>query len=111
MKLFAMNNNATMVDLSQRSISSEIGKLREVDVSSDELDRAKNMFKRDYANRLATPLERAMFFARMFFAPPGLEGLPEELGKYMRVSAPEIRRIVNRYLVPENSVVLNVEPR
>jgi zinc protease len=111
MKLFAMNNNATMVELSQRSISSEIGKLREVDVSSEELDRAKNMFKRDYANRLATPLERAMFFARMFFALPGLEGLPEELGKYMRVSAPEIRRIVNRYLVPENSVVLNVEPR
>jgi zinc protease len=111
LKLFAMNNNATMVELTQRSISSEINKLRDLDVSSEELARAKNMFRRDYFDRLASPLERALFFAQMVFTPPSLDGLSEELAKYMRVSAPEIRRIVNRFLVPENSVVLNVEPR
>jgi len=111
MKLFAMNNNATMVELTQRSISSEFSKLRVMDVSSEELARAKNMFKRDYLNRLASPLDRALFLAEMVFLPPGLEGLSEQLAKYMRISAYEIRGIVNRYLVPENSVVLNVEPR
>jgi zinc protease len=111
LRLFAMTNNATMVELTQRSISSELNRLREVDVSSDELVRAKNMFRRDYVDRLASPLERALFFAQMVFTPPNLEGLAEETAKYMRVSAPEIRRIVGRYLVPENSVVLNVEPR
>jgi zinc protease len=111
MKLFAISNNKTMVELTQKSISSEFGKLRVVDVSSEELARAKNMFKRDYVNRLASPLDRALFLAEMVFSPPGLEGLAEQLARSMRISASEIRRIVNRYLVPENSVVLNVEPR
>jgi predicted Zn-dependent peptidase len=111
MKLFAISNNRTMVELTQKSISSEFSKLRVVDVSAEELARAKNMFKRDYANRLASPLDRAMFLAEMAFSPPGLEGLAEQLARYMRISAYEIRNVVNRYLVPENSVVLNVEPR
>lgn len=111
MKLFTMNNNKTMVELTQRSISSEFSKLRVVDVSSEELTRAKNMFKRDYVNRFASPLDRALFLAEMVFSPPGLEGLPGQLARYMRVSAYELRGIVNRYLVPENSVVLNVESR
>jgi zinc protease len=111
MKLFAISNNRTMVDLTQKSISSEFSKLRVVDVSSEDLARAKNMFKRDYAGRLASPLDRAMFLAEMALAPPGLEGLAGQLARYMRTSAYEIRNVVNRYLVPENSVVLNVEPR
>ncbi|MBN2408711.1 MAG: insulinase family protein [Candidatus Aminicenantes bacterium] len=111
MKLFAMNNNQTMVEMTQRSISSEFSRLRTVDVSSDELARAKHMFKRDYLNRLASPLDRALFLAEMVFSPPGLEGLPELLGKYMRVSPYEIRAAANRYLVPETSVLLNVNSR
>jgi zinc protease len=111
MKVFAMNNNKTMVELTLRSISSEFGKLRIMDVSPEELARAKNMFKRDYVNRLASPLDRALFLAETVFSPPGLEGLSEQLARYMRVSAYEIRGIVNRYLIPENSVLVNVEPR
>ncbi|MGB7296378.1 MAG: pitrilysin family protein [Candidatus Aminicenantales bacterium] len=111
MKLFAMNNNQTMVELTQRSISSEFGRLRAVDVSSEELARAKNMFRRDYINRLATPSDRALFLAEMAFSPPGLEGLSELLSKYMRVTPYEIRAVVNRYLIPENSVLLNVKSR
>ena len=111
LKLFAMNNNQTMVEMTQRSIFSEFSRLREVDVSSEELARAKNMFKRDYLNRLAAPSERALFLAEMVFSAPGLEGLPELLGKYMRVSPYEIRAVANRYLVRENSVLLNVKSR
>ena len=111
MKLFAMNNNQTMVELTQRSISSEFNRLGDVDVSSAELTRAKNMFKRDYLDRFASPLDRALFLAEMAFSPPGLDGLQELLGRYLRVSASEVRQVVNRYLVPENSVLLNVKSR
>ncbi len=111
MKLFAMTNNKTMAELTQRSISSEFSKLRALDVSPEELARAKNMFQRDYVNRLASPLDRAMFLAEAVFSPPGLNGLSEQLARYMRVSAYEIRGIVSRYLTSENSVLLNVEPR
>ncbi len=111
MKLFAMNNNETMVELTQKSIFSEFGKLRTLDVSSEELARAKNMYRRDYINRLTAPLDRALFLAEMAFSSQGLEGLPEQLSRFMRVSAYEIRNVVNRYLIPENSVLVNVKSR
>ena len=111
LKLFAMNNNQTMVELTQRTISSELSRLRDLDVSTGELVRAKNMFKREYIDRLAPPLDRALFLAEMAFSKPGLDGLEELLGRYMRVTAYEIRNAVNRHLVPENSVLLNVRSR
>jgi len=109
MKLFAMNNNETMVELCQKSIISEFNKLRASDISSEELARAKNLFKRDFVLRLASPMERAMLLAEMVFSPAGLDALADQLPKYMRVSPYEVRMAANRYLVPESSVVLNVK--
>jgi predicted Zn-dependent peptidase len=108
-KLFAMNNNETMVELCQKSIISEFNKLRTSDISSEELAKAKSLFKRDYINRLASPMERAMFLAEMVFSPVGLDGLPGQLPRYMRVNPYEVRMAINRYLVPESSVTLNVK--
>jgi predicted Zn-dependent peptidase len=108
LKFFAMNNNETMVELCQKSIVSEFNKLRTSDISSEELAKAKSLFKRDFINRLASPLERAMFLAEMVFSPVGLDSLPDQLPKYMRISPYEIRMAVSRYLVPESSVILNV---
>jgi hypothetical protein len=44
----------------------------------------------------------------MVFSPIGLNGLPDELSRYMRISPFEVRMVANRYLVPESSVILNV---
>jgi predicted Zn-dependent peptidase len=108
LKFFAMNNNDTMVELCQKSILSEFNRLRTSDVSSEELARAKSLFKRDFISRFASPVERAMFLAEMVFSPLGLDTLADQLPKYMRISPYEIRMAVNRYLVPESSVILNV---
>ncbi len=108
MKLFAVNNNQTMVELCQKSIASEFSKLRTNDVSSEELAKAKSLFKRDYVNRIATPLERAMFLAEMVFSPVDLNSLPDQLPKYLRITPYEIRMAAGRYLIPESSVILNV---
>jgi len=109
LKLFAMNNNETMVELCQKSIISEFNKLRAGDVSPGDLARAKSLFKRDFLNRLATPAERAMLLAEMTFSPVGLDGLASELYRHMRITPFEIRTVVERYLGPESSVILNVK--
>jgi predicted Zn-dependent peptidase len=111
LKIFVMNNNERMVDLCQKGIFSEVGKLREDFVSEDELLKAKNMLKQDYEGRFSTLLDRAMFLAEMFFLPGGLDSAAQELGKYLRISPFEIRVMVNRYLLPENMVILNVKTR
>jgi predicted Zn-dependent peptidase len=110
-KIFAINNNETMVDLCQKGVFSEINRLRTGYVSQTELEKAKSLFKRDYVNRLAVPVERAMFLAEAFFSPASLEGAPKELARYLRITPYEISVNVNRYLVPENSVILNVKTR
>jgi predicted Zn-dependent peptidase len=110
-KMFAINNNDTMVDLCQRGVFSEINRLKTGFVSPTELEKAKNLFKRDYVNRQAVPVERAMFLAEAFFSPAGLEGTPKELARYLRVTPFEINVNVGRYLVPENSIILNVKTR
>jgi len=76
-----MNNNETMVELCQKSLLSEINKLRTYEVSPDELARAKNLFKRDFLSRLASPQERGTGPAEMLFSPVGLEALPDQLPK------------------------------
>jgi predicted Zn-dependent peptidase len=108
LKFFAMNNNKTMVELCQKSVFSEFNKLRTSDISVEDLAKAKSLFKRDYLGRLASPLERAMFLAEMIFSPIGLDNVPDDLPKYLRISPYELRMVANRYLVPENSVILNV---
>jgi predicted Zn-dependent peptidase len=108
MKLFAMNNNETMAELCQRSVVSELNKLRTSDLSSEDLARAKSLFKRDYVLRFASPMDRAVFLAEMVFSSPGLDALADLLPKYLRVSPYEVRMAANRYLVPESSVILNV---
>ena len=108
MKIFAMNNNETMVEMCQKSIVSEINKLRMNDVSSADLARAKSLFRRDFVLRFASPIDRAMSLAEMVFSLPGLDVLPDLLPKYMRISPYEIRMAANRYLIPESSVILNV---
>ena len=110
-KIFAINNNETMVDLCQKGVFSEINRLRTGYVSQTELEKAKSLFKRDYVNRLAVPVERAMFLAEAFFSAVGLEDTPKELARYLRITPYEISVNVNRYLVPENSVILNVKTR
>jgi zinc protease len=110
-KIFAINNNETMVDLCQKAILSEINKLRTSYVSETELQKAKNLFKRDYLHRLSVPVERAMFLAEMFFSPIDLKDVPAELAKYLRVTPFEVIGIANRFLVPDNSVILNVKTR
>jgi predicted Zn-dependent peptidase len=109
MKLFSMNNTETMVELCQKSLFSEINKLRMYEVSAEELTKAKNLFKRDFLSRLASPQERALVLAEMLFSPVGLEALPDQLPKYMRVGPGELRLAASRYLSPESSVILNVK--
>jgi zinc protease len=109
MKLFAINNNESMAELCQKSIFSEFNKLRTDEVSAEELAKAKSLFKRDYLNRVASPAERAMFLAEMIFSPVGLDALPDQLSKYMRITPYEVRMAFSRYLTSENSVILNVK--
>jgi predicted Zn-dependent peptidase len=110
-KLFAMNNNETTIDLSQKAIFAEINKLKTSFISEKELQKAKNLFKLDYLNRLSTVSDKAIFLSEAYFALPNFDEFPEELNKYLRVTPQDIVAMVNRYFIPENRVILRVKMR
>jgi len=110
-KIFVMNNSAPLAELCQKAIFSEISKLRTSYVSAGELQRAKNMFKRDYLSRFANPQDRAMFLVETLFSPVSLENAPQELGKYLGITPLQVIGMINRYIIPENSILLNVKTR
>jgi predicted Zn-dependent peptidase len=111
LKIFATSNTQSSADLCQKALLSEIGKLRLGPVPEDELNRAKNVLKRDYVSRFSSTLDRAMFLAEMNFSPVGLENAPGELGKYLAVTPAALQALCVRFLMPENCIIMNVKMR
>lgn len=111
LKFFCLNNNRVMVERSERAILSEIDKLRDNAVSLDELNRAKRRFERDYLDRLATNLGKALFLVDAVFAGTPLDGLDGELDRYRGVGPSSIQAFVAKYFIPQNRVVLELQGR
>ncbi len=111
LKFFCLNNNNVMVERSQRAILSEIDKLKTNDVSLDEINQAKRRFERDYLDRLATNLGKALFLVDAVFAGVPLEELGGELDRYLSVGPSSVQAFVSKYFIPQNRVVLELQSR
>jgi len=110
-KIFSIVNNPLMADICQNAIFSELDKLKATFLSDEELARYKNMLKQDYFGRLSNPMDKALFLCEAYLTLGNFDDLPLELEKYLSVTKSDIIRILNRFLTPENSVILNVRTR
>ncbi len=108
LKIFCLNNNADMVERSERAILSEIDKLRKIPVSPDELAKVKKLFKMDYLRSQSTNLGRAIFLVDAAFSGKLMSALGTELDKYMKVNAPTLTGLINRHFTPRNRVILEL---
>lgn len=106
--LFVTNTNEYTKEMSLKAIASEINRLRTTPVTEEEFRKAKNVFKRDYIKRFSTSWDKAIFLAEAYLAGISIEELPDELGKYLRVSATRIPSVMNRYF-RQGSTMLNIE--
>jgi zinc protease len=107
-KIFVKNNTETLRDRSQKSIFDEIDNLKSDFMSVDELNKAKNIFKRDYLAQFSTLAEKGIFLARYHLSRNKNANFREELNKYLAVSPSDIIGIVNRYFT-EDRVILNIK--
>jgi predicted alpha/beta hydrolase family esterase len=69
------------------------------------------MFKRDYLDRIATTLDKAIFLCEENFALQNLDDWPLQLGKYMKVTNTDIVTVAHRYFTSDNSLILNVKTK
>ncbi len=111
LRVFVTNNNTVMAERCQKALADEIDRLRGNLVPEQELNRAKNLFKKDYLKTQATFVDRAMFLADAAFAGVPVDAGDAELAKYMKVAAPALMTLVNRLCIPRNKAVLNLGAR
>ena len=107
-KIFVLNNNELVKEISQKAIFSEINKLKSNLVSEKELKKAKNIFRRDYINQYSTPLNKALFLTDALLSGVDLDDLWDELNKFLSVKSTDIIGIANRYFTDER-ILLNIK--
>ncbi|MFQ6082390.1 MAG: M16 family metallopeptidase [Candidatus Aminicenantia bacterium] len=110
-KIFVINNNPIMVNRTIEIIFSEINKLKKGYVSESELQRAKNMFKADYYNQFLTTLNRAIFLTECVMSDRPLESIKRDLDKYLSVTKLDLMKVINRYFIKKNRIILKVIPK
>jgi zinc protease len=108
LKIFCLNNNADMVERSEKAILSEIDRLGRNPVSPEEMAKAKKLFKMDYLRSQSTNLGRALFLVDAALSGKPMSFLGEELDKYMKVHPLSLTGLITRHFSPRNRVILEL---
>jgi zinc protease len=95
----------------QKHIDKQIEKIISSGVSSHELLKAKNKFENSFINRQQTMLGLADLLAYYwtFYNNTGM--INSDLGRFLKVSAEDIKETAAKYLIKNNRVVLNYLPK
>jgi zinc protease len=108
LKIFCLNNNADMVERAERTILSEIDRLRTNPASPDEMAKVRKLFKMDYLRSQSTNLGRALFLVDAAFSGKPMDALGGELDKYLKVTPPTLTNLLGRYFTLQNRVILEL---
>ncbi len=111
LKIFCLANNALMVARCEKTILSEIDKLKTNAVSQEDLAKARRRFKRDYLDRLSTNLGKARFLIDAVLAGKGLDALDRDLANVLGVSPQMLTAFASKYFIPQNRIVLEFGPQ
>lgn len=107
-RMFATNNNESLARLCVDSIHSELTRLRSYFISEDELDKAKNRWKKDRLDRLSSLADRALYLTEqaLDYGEPRNPSL--ELNRVMEQTPLKIAGLMNRYFTRDNCLVLYI---
>ena len=109
-KIMVLNNSEVIRERTQRALFGEFNKFRTSLLSPKEFQRAKNMFRRDYIQRYSTTTGRAIFLAEYFLDFGTIDGIENELNKYMAVSPSQLMQIAGPYLARKR-IILNIKTK
>lgn len=94
----------------ERAFANAIERLRQSKAGASELERVKNRIRHDFAFELQSNARRAIQLGEYELMYGDARLLSAELGKYLAVTAEDVRRAASRYLVPERRVVVEIHP-
>jgi zinc protease len=109
--VFAIANQGQTGDTLVTAMEREVARIAEGGVTPEELEKAKNGFRRDQVFARQTSMGVAETLQHFVHFHDSVDEIGTDLDKYLRVTAADVQRVCRRYLVPDNSVTMIVEPK
>ncbi|HEX7410713.1 MAG TPA: insulinase family protein, partial [Bacteroidales bacterium] len=105
-----VNMGVTLPDL-EGSIETEIDKVKTEDISDMEFKKLQNKIENDFVTDNSTMAGIAEHLAnyQVYYGDANL--INTEIGRYMKVTRDDLKRVANKYLNKENRVVLYYLPK
>jgi zinc protease len=95
----------------EKALLEQVAQVVSREVSSEELERARNGYEMDFVDRLQSVAERASLL-NMYQAEVGDPGyIQADLDRYRRASAADLLRHARRVLTPDAMVILTIVPK
>ncbi len=92
-------------------IEGEVAKVRKKAVSQAELDKARNLFLKDYVDGLKRVSGKARLLAQYEVVFGDYKRIFSDLEEYMKVKPEDLLRVAKNYLAPERRNIVIVEPK
>jgi predicted Zn-dependent peptidase len=95
----------------EKAVLAEVAKVRDKEVTAEELDRARNTYEMEFVDRLQSVEERASLL-NMYEAETGDPGFAQkDLDRYRNATTKDVLACAKRVLLPDAQVVLTIVPR
>lgn len=108
---FAIANQGIGADTLERQLFAEVRRIIDDGVTPEELTKARNEFRaRNIFGRQTTMqvAERLQHYAHYH---DSIDEMRTDLDRYLAVTAEDLRRVAGKYLTPENSFTIVVQPK
>jgi predicted Zn-dependent peptidase len=107
---FAVANQGHSADTLAAALHAEATRVAD-GMTPEELEKAKNSFRRGHVFSRQTSMGLAEAIQHYVHFHDSVDEINTDAQKYLAVTIEDLRRVVRRYLVPENSVTILVVPK
>jgi len=107
----AIANAGQSADTLAAALHSEVARIVADGVAPEELEKAKNAFRRGYVFDRQNSMGVAEEIQHFAHFHDHLDEINTDLDRYLRVTAADIQRVAATYLVPANSLTILVVPK
>jgi predicted Zn-dependent peptidase len=107
----ALVNPGKSADEVEKALIAEFDKLKTAGITERELQRAKNQFARDYVLSRLSIKEKASQLGHAEVIQKDMASADGEFDTFLKVSLDDVKRVAQKYFVPEGRMVMRIMPR
>ena len=109
--VYGISNVGINADDLEKSIQNEIDKVKKDLITKNEFEKMRNQKETEFVSSNSTGLGIAENLANYFVYFGDANLINTELNRYMKVTREDLKRVANKYLNPDNRVVLHYLPK